>query len=158
MTVDLPKFFATAAQLYELWPSLFNWTAGVVVVILAIFVAATWWMRGYKADARQAVLEGEKIALNGQIEGLMQRLSIAADQQKTATEQAKGLETQLMVLREKMAKDILLDRDLQMLVAKLDISLGRLLSAISAVSGALVPSQSVAYASASAKTAGSDRK
>jgi hypothetical protein len=88
----------------------------------------------------------------------MQRLSLATDQQKLATEQAKGFEAQLMVLREKMAKDILLDRDLQMLIAKLDISLGRLLSAINAVSGALMPRTDVAYASASSKVARADQK
>ena len=157
MTVDLPKFFATAMQLYELWPSLFNWTAGGIALVLVLFVTATWWMRGYKADARQAALEGEKIALNGQLDGLLQRLTLATEQQKMATEHAKSFEAHITTLREKIAKDILVDRDLQMLIAKLDISLGRLMATINSVSGTLTPPSGMAYASAS-RVGGNDKK
>jgi hypothetical protein len=40
--VDLPKFFATLSQLYDLWPSLFNWLGGVAGTVIAAIVIATW--------------------------------------------------------------------------------------------------------------------
>lgn len=147
MAVDFPKFFTTAAELYELWPSLFTWGAGLIVPILGIIVTASWLMRGYKAGAREAVLEGEKVGLMGQIEVLQQRLSLAIELQKAATEQAKSFEAQLGKLREKMAKDLLFDKELQVATAKLDIALGKLLTANSAVSGTLTPPSGTGYGS-----------
>jgi len=153
--VDFPKFFSTAAELYGLWPTFFKVVGGSIVPIIGGLVTATWWMRGYKADAREAVLEGQNVALQGQlaaetatlkgelaaakgqletqVAGLMgqleteraalkgqleaqtaalkgqidvltQRLALATEQQKAATEQAKKFEAELAQLKARASR------------------------------------------------------
>src|SRR6516164_4221905 len=74
-----PKFFATAAELYALWPSFFNWAAGLIFPILAALMIVTWQMRGYKADADQGELKARIASLEGEIKILTQRLDLATE-------------------------------------------------------------------------------
>jgi hypothetical protein len=82
MAVDLPKFVATAIELYELWPSLFNWAASLIIPIVIALVTASWWIGGYKADANEA-------ALRGQIAILEQRLAFATERRSAAEREAE---------------------------------------------------------------------
>jgi hypothetical protein len=136
--VDFPKFLTTASELYDLWPALFNWTAGIAGTILSAAVAATWWVRGFKADADLATGEAEKAALKGQIDVLTQRLSLATEQQKVATEQAKHFETQLSELKAKAAAG---GPAKEKELADLALSLDRFLTANNAVTTTLTTSR-----------------
>jgi outer membrane murein-binding lipoprotein Lpp len=136
MAVDFPKFFTTAAELYDLWPSLFNWAGGIAGSTLVAIVTATWWMRGYKADAREAALAGENVGLNGQIEILKQRLALATEQQAAAEREAEGFRKQLDELKEKVAHNAPA-RDIQVVTTNLDVLLGRLLTANNATTATL---------------------
>ncbi len=49
MAVDFPKFFATAAELYNLWPSLFNWGLATLGGLFSAVIWLVWFIRGLKA-------------------------------------------------------------------------------------------------------------
>jgi hypothetical protein len=106
MAVDFPKFFSTASQLYDLWPSFFNWLGGIAGSVIVAIVIATWWMRGYKAAAEigelkakaaaeTGELKAEAVGLKGQIEILDQRRALASEQQKVAESEAETFKKQL---------------------------------------------------------------
>jgi outer membrane murein-binding lipoprotein Lpp len=126
---DFKNFFATAIQLYDLWPSFFNWLGGISFAVLSAIVIATWWMRGYKANADQGQLKIEIAGLKGKIEILEQRLAFAAEQQNAAEREAEDFKKQLDQLEARGApKD---------LVIILDEAFGRVLMANNAASLAL---------------------
>src|SRR5262245_14885796 len=93
--VDFAAFFQKAAELSVLWPSLFNWAVPSFIGFIGIVATATWWMRGYKADADQGELKAQIAGLKGEQDVLTQRLALATEQQKAATEQAKKFEVEL---------------------------------------------------------------
>jgi len=128
--VDFPKFFATAAELYSLWPSFFTWAAGLIVPFIAVLVTATWWMRGYKADAREAALEGEKIGLKGQVD--VQRLALATEQNKLTEGQVKKFQGELEELKARVKRGESL-KELQNFTSNLDTTLENLYQANNAV-------------------------
>jgi TolA-binding protein len=143
--VDFPKFFKTAEELYDLWPALFNWAAGWSFTLLGIVATASWWMRGYKADAAEAGLRnqlnsqinelniqiaglnGEIAGLKGQIDVLLQRLALAADQQKASAEYAKKVESELAQVNAQAAKGADA-KELQLTVKGIENSLGALIN------------------------------
>jgi hypothetical protein len=198
--VDFPKFFSKAAELYELWPSFFNWAAGVILPAIGGLVWAAWWIRGYKAEIREAVLggqivalqeqlaaetatlkgelaaekgqleakvavlmgqmeteravlkgqveteraalkgklEAETAALKGEINVLTQRLELATEQQKAATDQAKIFEVQLAELKSKTSRgEQPSPSEIKNATIVLDIALQRLLAANDAVTSTL---------------------
>jgi chromosome segregation ATPase len=93
-------------------------------------------MRGYKAEAREASLEGEKIALKGQIEILQQRLALAAEQQKVVTEQAKEFQAELAQLKAKVGKGESVG-DLQLFTTTLGATLDKVVNSNNAVGSTL---------------------
>jgi hypothetical protein len=140
MAVDFPKFFATAVELYDLWPSFFHWAAGLIIPIIGGLVFAGWWMRGFKADANEARLNGRaeanEAALNGKIGILEQRLAFAAEQQTAAERVAEGFRNELDELKEKMAHDAR-PEDIRQTVTNLEVQLGKLLAANNATTTTL---------------------
>jgi hypothetical protein len=129
MAVDFPKFFATAAELYDLWPSFFNWAGGLIIPFVIVLVTATWWMRGYKAATNGA-------ALKGQIGILEQRLAFATEQQTAAKREADGFKKELDELKEKMAHNAP-SEDIRQSITKLEVLLGKLLTANNATTATL---------------------
>ena len=136
MVVDFPKFFMTAAELYDLWPSFFNWLGGISCSLLAGIIAATWWMRGYKADADQSELKTEIAGLKGQLAIFEQRLALATEQQKAAEREAEDFRLELGELKKKVASNAS-PKELQVVTTNLDVLLGRLLTANNATSATL---------------------
>jgi hypothetical protein len=134
--VDFPKFLTTAAELYGLWPSLFNWLGGIAGTILTGAVVAAWWMRGYKASADIAKVETEKASLKGQIDVLQQRLALATEQQRAAAEQATKFESELSAIKAKAATGDTA-KDIQSLTTNLEITLQKLLLANNTVTSTL---------------------
>src|SRR5260370_9293581 len=114
MTVDFSRFFATASELYGLWALLFSWMGGILVSALALLITATWWMRGYQADVKEA-------GLKGQIDILRQRLSLATEQQAAVSKVAKDLQTQASLQKENRtgAIDTQFKSDFEVALAKL---------------------------------------
>jgi hypothetical protein len=84
MAVDLPKFITTAMELYELWPSLFNWAASLIIPIVIALVTASWWIGGYRAEASE-------VALKGQIAVLEQRLALTTEQRDAAQREVEKI-------------------------------------------------------------------
>jgi hypothetical protein len=76
---------------------------GLRVLVLVFLVTATWWMRGYKAEAREAVLESQNVALQGQLAAepaLRGELAAAKEQLEAKLAALTGqLETERAVLR-----------------------------------------------------------
>jgi hypothetical protein len=151
MAADFPKFFATAAELYDLWPSLFHWAAGVIGTIAVGLVTASWWMRGYIADRNEARIRGtaeanearirgtaeaNEAALKGQIGILEQRLALATEQQTAAKGEAEGFKNKLDELLEKVAHNAP-PEDVRRTVMNLEVQLGKALAANNATTTTL---------------------
>ena len=86
-------------------------------------------MRGYKADA-------EKAALNGQIAILKQRLALATEQQAAAEREAENFRKELDELKEKLAHNAA-PNEIAIATTNLDVLLGRLLTANNATTATL---------------------
>jgi hypothetical protein len=136
MAVDFPKFFATAAELYGLWPSFFNWAAGLIIPIVFGLVTASWWMRGLRADANEARAEANEAALKGQMGILEQRLALATEQQKASGREAEGFKKELAELKEKVVHDAP-SEEIRLTVTNLEVQLGKLLTANNATTATL---------------------
>jgi len=156
---DLAKFFKTAIELYNLWPSFFYSVAGLIIPITLGLITVTWRMRGFKADTEQERLKGNmevlektltgqievtKTTLNGQIALLKEHLAFAKEQQGAAQKEAENLKAQLTEFKPQLTE--LVEKggrkafaDIQNSTAVLESTLGRLLSANNAVSVALTP-------------------
>ena len=116
---DLQRFLTTARELYNLWPALFNWAAAGFLPLLGVVATASWWMRGYKADAVEA-------GLKGQIDVLTQRLALSAEQQKASNEYGKKVESELAEYKAQGAD-----------TKRLEISVGNLITANNLVTSTL---------------------
>ena len=147
MAVDIPKFISTAVELYELWPSLFDWLGGSLGAFMVFLATASWWMRGYKAERDIAIaradsvstrgqLETEKAALKGQIDVLEQRLALATEQQAVAAKEAESLKKQVDERRKQFAEKSV-PADVGLFTTNLDVALARLLAANNATTSTL---------------------
>jgi hypothetical protein len=122
MSLDFPTLLTKAGDLYDVSPTFFNVSGGVVGSIFGAIVAATWFMRGY--------------GLKGKIDILEERLVLAKEQQTVAQNLAETFKTELGNLREQTAKNAPFN-DLQAATLHLDSTLRKLLTANNAVTSAL---------------------
>jgi hypothetical protein len=141
MAVDFPKFFKSAGELYDLWPSFFNWAGLSIISFIGALITATWWMRGFKAGADEARLSGtagaKEEALRGQIGILEQRLALAAEQQSAAKREGEEFKNELDVLKEKLEQRFALVTkrqpaaagEFRQIMTNLEVLFGRLLEA-----------------------------
>jgi hypothetical protein len=81
-------------------------------------------------------VETEKAGLKGQIDVLLQRLALATEQQKAATEQGAKFESELSALKAGAAMGEAA-KDIQLLTTNLDITLQKLLLANNTVTSTL---------------------
>lgn len=127
--VDFPKFFATAGELYNLWPTIFLSAGAGFLALLGIVGTWSWRARGNRAVLAEAGLRGEIndlrdqkngeinnlkgeigglkteiVGLKGRIDVLTERLAFAVEQQKAATEYAEKVESEFAEYKTKVEK------------------------------------------------------
>jgi len=149
------EFIETAVKLYTLAPSLFLWLGGFLVTLIGTTWTLSWFMRGYKAesevakkdaevagkaaelakkDAEVARKDIEITGVKGEMAVLAQRLALAQEQQKAAEAEAEKFAKELAELEKAPAPQ---SKEFAELTKQLELTLGRLVTANSAVTGTL---------------------
>jgi hypothetical protein len=82
-----------------------------------------------------------RYVLQGQIDVLTQRLALATEQQKAATEQAKKFEAELEQLKAKTSRDPTTSVEIKKITMDLDRALQRLMASNNAVSSTLTSTE-----------------
>jgi hypothetical protein len=145
--VDFPKFFATAGELYNLWPALFNWAVPAFFSLLGIVAIVSWWMCSYRANTAQALMQNqmngeiselkiEIVGLKGEINVLTRHLTFAAQEQKAAVEHTKKVEAELAEYKAQAAKGAG-PKELQLAVKEIENSVKNLITANNLVTSTL---------------------
>jgi hypothetical protein len=159
--VDFPRFFATAGELYNLWPTLFLSAGGLFLALLGIVGSWSWRARGNRAVLAEAGLRGEIndlrdqkngeinnqigeigglkieiVGLRGQIDVLTQRLALAVEQQKASEEYAQKVKSEFAEYKTK-AEEGADKKELQFAGNKVESSVINLINANNLVTSTL---------------------